>query len=288
MEWHAARASRLGGSEIAAVVGLSPWQSKFSLWHFKHGDLQPEGLSSPSLEWGHRLEPVVADKFADNHPEFSMVATGTWVSKQRGWQLANPDRMLFNPTTTEWLIYEGKTADKMDAHEWGDPGSDQVPVYYRCQALWYLDTFQLPAAHFGVLIGGNDYREYILPYHRDEAMFLRDAGAEFMRTVTDGERPVIDDSASTYHTVKELNPALDGDEVPVDEDDALTYVQACTNHKISEAAKRHASAVLIDQMGSATYATLNGQKIAMRVSVKGGTPFLRPAPKPAKPKEIAA
>ena len=36
-DWHAARANGIGGSEIAAVLGLSPYESRFSLWHRKKG-----------------------------------------------------------------------------------------------------------------------------------------------------------------------------------------------------------------------------------------------------------
>ena len=40
-EWLAARADGLGGSEVAAVLGLSPFESRFSLWHRKAGRVGP-------------------------------------------------------------------------------------------------------------------------------------------------------------------------------------------------------------------------------------------------------
>ena len=50
-EWVAQRATALGGSEIAAVLGLSPFESKFALWHRKQGIAQPTE-DSPVMEWG--------------------------------------------------------------------------------------------------------------------------------------------------------------------------------------------------------------------------------------------
>ena len=69
-EWTEARRTRLGGSEIAAVLGLSPWTSPFTLWHVKAGSVEPEP-GNRWTEWGHRLEPVVAAKFLDEHPEMT-------------------------------------------------------------------------------------------------------------------------------------------------------------------------------------------------------------------------
>src|SRR5205823_13949319 len=57
-EWHAARARGLGGSEIAAVLGLSPWESKFSLWHRKMGLASPV-VETDEMYWGKLHEPTI-------------------------------------------------------------------------------------------------------------------------------------------------------------------------------------------------------------------------------------
>src|SRR5690349_8562125 len=67
-EWHALRAGGIGGSEIAAVVGLSKWTSAFELWHRKRGAIGQQAQNE-AMEWGSRLEPVIAAKFAEEHPE---------------------------------------------------------------------------------------------------------------------------------------------------------------------------------------------------------------------------
>ncbi|MGH3923507.1 MAG: YqaJ viral recombinase family protein, partial [Pseudonocardiaceae bacterium] len=80
-EWHTAREDGLGGSEIAAVMGLSPWESRFSLWHRKAGRLDPV-QESPEMEWGKRLEDVIAIKFGECHPELDVVRTGLWRNRE--------------------------------------------------------------------------------------------------------------------------------------------------------------------------------------------------------------
>jgi len=66
-EWHAARAHGVGGSEVAAIVGCSPFESRFSLWHRKAALVGPVD-ETPEMEWGRRLEPAIAAKFMDEHP----------------------------------------------------------------------------------------------------------------------------------------------------------------------------------------------------------------------------
>jgi phage RecT family recombinase len=142
-EWHATRTLGLGGSEIAAVLGLSKYESAFSLWHRKAGGIIPES-DNPAMEWGRRLEGVVAAKFAENHPDLALVNTpGTYRNRERTWQIANPDGVLFDDDRPFPLapvaIYEGKTA-RYD-YEWGTPGTDEIPVPYLVQVRWYMDVF---------------------------------------------------------------------------------------------------------------------------------------------------
>ena len=72
-EWHAARAAGIGGSEVAPILGLSPFESRFSLWHRKAGRIAPVDVS-PEMEWGTRLEPAIAQKFRETHPELAFEA----------------------------------------------------------------------------------------------------------------------------------------------------------------------------------------------------------------------
>ena len=65
-QWQAARARGIGGSEIAAVLGLSPWESRFSLWHRKMGLAAPVAQNDV-MYWGNRLEGVIRDEFNLRH-----------------------------------------------------------------------------------------------------------------------------------------------------------------------------------------------------------------------------
>ena len=60
----------LTASKIPAVMGTSPWSSRFTLWHEMAGTFTPEPINPAVLERGHILEPAVAAWFQAQHPEW--------------------------------------------------------------------------------------------------------------------------------------------------------------------------------------------------------------------------
>jgi hypothetical protein len=82
--WHAARARGLGGSEIAPVLGLSPWESRFSLWHRKTGLANPV-VENDVMYWGKLLERTVREEFNRRHmlDDGFMAARGRHMAAQR-------------------------------------------------------------------------------------------------------------------------------------------------------------------------------------------------------------
>lgn len=283
-EWLSARASGLGGSEIAAVLGLSPWESRFSLWHKKKGLAAPEP-DNDAMRRGRLLESVVAEWFAAEHPEYRVRRTGTWASRVRPWQVATPDRLL--SAVAGRALLEIKTAT--DTAEWGEPGTDEVPVYYRAQVMWQLDTLGLRRAHVAVLTSGLNFREYVVDWNLAEAEVLRTAGREFLDTVERDERPDIDEHGATYRVVRELHPDIDDVEVEIEPALAERYRRAVAEHKVAEAAKQQATAEVLDALGSGRRAVVAGESIAIRVPGRGDAPpSLRPSPIRSTPQKVSA
>lgn len=300
-EWHAARAHGIGGSEIAAVLGLSPFESRFSLWHRKKGLAAPV-VQNDVMYWGNRLEAVVRDEFNLRHAGDLRPArtVGTWRHRNRPWQIANPDGLILPaaepcgcefhrepvccdlndcgpccedcPTCPtlhrgEGELYEGKTAFNDDG--WGEPGTDEIPVYYRTQCLWYLDVFGLRRCHVAVLISGSDYREYLVERSPDEVQIMLDAAREFLDTLERGERPDIDEHDATYQIVREMHPEIDDVKVDIPGHIAIPYLDALDAHKAAAAEKQRTAAMLADFMGTARRAYFDGEQIAMRVAGRG-------------------
>lgn len=264
-EWHAARYHGIGGSEIAPILGLSPFESRFSLWHRKAQRINPID-ETPEMEWGKRLEAAILQKYRDEHPNQTFDQQGyTFTHPDRPWQIANPD--LYGDE-----LVEAKCSRFGDG--WGEPGTDEVPIYYRQQVLWYMDTLDRDRATIAVLVGGCDYREYHVAYDPTEAAQLRAAAVDFLDTLEHGIRPDIDEHTATYQAIKELHPDIDGTDVDIDDDLAIAWCKARAHLKDAEAAEQYAKNLLADAMGTARRAMWAGRSIATRQARGTGLPYL--------------
>lgn len=269
-EWHALRATGIGGSDIAAILGLSPWDSAFSLWHRKSGAVDSKA-SNPEMSWGHRHEDTIARWYKDTHPGVRVARTGTWRNRERPWQIANPDRLLSGRRALEIKTDRYATG-------WGEPGTDEVPVNYRAQLLWQLDTLGWETGHIAVLIGLSDAREYTVRWNADEVRVMRDAAEAFWVSLRDGTRPPLDGHDATLRVMRELHPDVDDTEVEIPAALAERYLAACRAEKDAATYKREVVCEVLDRMGTSYRAVCEGRRIAIRLPGRNGAPAsLRPA-----------
>jgi putative phage-type endonuclease len=162
-EWLVYRRNGIGGSDVAAICGISKWRTPIHVFLEKLGEA-PEEQASEAAEWGTRLEPLIADKFASNHPEWAITEKKVIYSHtQHEWALGNLDRMIICPNRGRGIL-EIKTASEFLRHEW-DNGN--IPDYYYLQLQWYMLVTGLEWGYFATLIGGNKYREFEV-YRDDE------------------------------------------------------------------------------------------------------------------------
>src|SRR5260221_100837 len=94
-EWLAARRLGVTASEIAVILGISPFDSPFNLYYKKTGQIS-EDFDNNAMSLGRHLEPWIADRWADEHPDWHIEMAGLFASVDRPWQLATPDRLLFD------------------------------------------------------------------------------------------------------------------------------------------------------------------------------------------------
>lgn len=268
-EWHDQRRRSVGGSEVAAILGIGKWESRFSLWHRKAGTLGPQE-DNPLMEWGRRLEPVVLAKFAETHPQLAVNQGGTFTHPDRPWQIASPDAVIGD---IEGIV-EVKTAHDDYDQLWGEPGTDEIPVYYRTQTLWYLDVLEIPYADVAVLISGSDYREYRVHYDADEALTLRNAAREFLDSIETGERPGIDEHQATYQAIRHLHPEIEPVDVELPAELVRGYCTARTSLDDAKGEAARWTSIIADYMGTAQYAKFAGLTIARRQAKGSGAPFI--------------
>jgi predicted phage-related endonuclease len=93
----------------------------------------------------------------------------------------------------EWdSVLEVKCSTQYMANEWGEYGSDYIPMAYLVQVAHYCAVINAPSAYIAVLIGGHDYRQY--KYVRDLELekTIINSGSAFWESVqTDSPPPPI-------------------------------------------------------------------------------------------------
>lgn len=134
-EWLTRRKEGIGGSDVAAILGISPWKTPLDVYLDKIGEA-PETPVTESMLLGTALEQFVADRFTEQ--------TGRQTSRfntllKRGHSIGNVDRLIVpegqrlgsNGTkiATDELL-ECKTSSV----EW----TDGVPAYYLSQVQHYM------------------------------------------------------------------------------------------------------------------------------------------------------
>ncbi|MBT8161044.1 MULTISPECIES: lambda-exonuclease family protein [Arthrobacter] len=281
-EWHAQRGEVIGSSDIASILGLSHFKSAYTLWHEKAGLIEPKTPDERwqnKLDYGHFMEPFVASKFMQKNPEYSLQETGSWRSTLHPWQGCNPDRLVHLVDTpsevpTAHSVVELKTFPSLA--DWADGPS----AGYIAQLKWQLDVFGFPmgwVAGYANLSG--DYVQYPFELDPFEADAVRAKARAFADSITEGVAPDIDGSDSTYQTLRRLNPSIPDPkaEAVIPDEIAEQYLEAANNAKVSESELLKAKGHLLAFMGTAKFAVYDGKKIASRVAIKDGVPYLKEA-----------
>lgn len=174
-QWLEHRKHGLGGSDAGAVMGVNPFRSPLEVWLEKTGQSDVEELETPAMEWGTRLEPVIVEKFTEEHPEFMVeLPSCSFVSDRWEWMFASLDGIIHERGGGEGVL-EVKTAGAHASVGW----DDGVPVSYIAQVTHYLAVTGWSFAYVVVLIGGRDYREYRIDRDDAEVEMLVEREREF-------------------------------------------------------------------------------------------------------------
>lgn len=181
------RKGYIGASEAAAACGLSPWKTPYELWSDKTSALVIE-QQSMRMEWGSRLEAVVMLKYLEDLPSDAGTLEAPCpfqVSPDYPWMGCTPDGLLPD------RVVEIKTAGLGQSREWGEPGTDAVPLHYLLQVTHQMICTGRKKADIPVLIGGNDYRVYNVDLDEELAQLLITRERDFWKHVEEKTPPEV-------------------------------------------------------------------------------------------------
>ncbi|MCV7230714.1 YqaJ viral recombinase family protein [Mycolicibacterium komossense] len=275
-------------SKVGAILGLSRWESPFSLWNRMKGLVPPEEPKD-AFDLGHDVEDFAAKRWRRRQTERWLLSPGEVQF------IVDPEHFGFPAMVTldrravrgqSRRVVEFKMArDQNDADKWGDDGSGNLPPDYFAQVLTAMlfTGWTDKAGHLlcvGPRIG--DERLYQVEYDADaraEASFLINECRRFHESLSNDDPPPLDKSPATYDCIKALHPDIDGTTVDIDPDEALDYAEARVAFAAADDELNLQRNRLLKRMEQAQYANLGdpkhgGIQVARRQpGSKGGVSF---------------
>jgi putative phage-type endonuclease len=163
------RTSFLGGSDIGAILGVSKYRSAMDVWLEKTGK-KVDHKDSFALRFGSFAESFIADEYALLTGEHVVEYPEGLIHPKYSFCVGHIDRFVLEKKELPLFHSDGglnakkllecKTANHYTQSDWGEPGTDAIPLPYLCQCLWYLGITNLPEIDVAVLLGGSDLRIY--------------------------------------------------------------------------------------------------------------------------------
>lgn len=167
-EWLSVRTKGIGGSDIGAICGVSPFTSARQIYFNKTGQyqeaLKPGAAAQERMKWGHLLEPIVAAEYASRTGQKLIELDATLAHKDHPWMRANVDRLIVDDEGVPYGILECKTTSEYNNEEWEN---GELLLSYIYQLNWYMHILDLKYGAFACLVGGNKFYHYEV-YRNDE------------------------------------------------------------------------------------------------------------------------
>ena len=204
-EWLDLRKSGIGGSDASAILGLSPWKSPMDIWLDKKGLLEeaPDPKRDAMREFGLEAEPFIARKYEEQTGRKlrkilhsivrGKILHGIVRDSQCDFLLGSPDRLVVG----EPIGVELKT-ENIFQDNFGEPGTDQVPMHYLVQCAWYMMLTAYPEWHIALLRGDRQVAIYVIKRDLELEQTIRERCISWWNTHIIGDIPPDIDGSNAW------------------------------------------------------------------------------------------
>lgn len=261
-EWLEIRKKSIGGSEIAAVIGMNRWKTPFAVWAEKTGRVDSSVQQSESMYWGTVMEAILREEFSKRTGYAVKEAHYIFASIDNPFLTANIDGYV-DLGNGEYAVLEIKTAGNYAESDW----NDGCPIEYFCQVQHYLYITGMKKAFIAVLIGGNQFK--YLEINRDEGTIqtIICCAKQFWNLVQTDTPPAVNDKdnallATLYPTSKAVTVKMPDNYKAVLQD----YTEAKAAMEVAKKKKETAEAKIKEFMAEADTAVIDGYKISWKTA----------------------
>lgn len=262
--WLAARDKGIGASEVGAILGLSPYETAFSLW-LKKTNQVPREPENEAMLMGHLLEDVVAKRWEMETGEKVIKASAAdiiYVHPEHDFLRATPDRIVRG---RKKLLECKTTVVSIDENE--------LPKHWLAQVVYQMYVTGIHDADLAWLVQGRYFGYAHIPYDEEFANFIVQKVTEFWNdSVIGGKEPECITVAD--FTLKGSDP---GTTIEADEE-AFAQVMSLRTMKQSIAEREEHANNMADQiklyMGEVESLTYEGKVLATWKTGSRGRTFL--------------
>ena len=261
-EWLRYRKCGIGGSDVAAILGISKWNSAISLWLDKTNQTNEPVEENEAMQWGTIMEPIIRKHFAEVTGKTVVEVKAMLQHPKHPFMLADVDGLTTDDEGNP-AILEIKTASEYKRSEW----ENDIPAYYQTQVQHYLCVTGVQKAYVAVLIGGNSFKVYEVDSDAEIQSMLIAVEKDFWNKVQNMIRPEMDGSDAAKNLLDSLYHGGISEEI-VMPDEAIEYVdayiEACAEEDNAKAKKQEASNHIKEIMGDYDKASCLGHSISWK------------------------
>ena len=138
-EWMESRVRAIGGSEVAAIIGLDPYKTPYQIWLEKVSGISNH-VENEYTRSGNKLEKVVVEYFME----------------ETGFTVSNWDESIFHSVTHPIYPYMKGSRDREYYNKDGklcileckttqrEIDVENLPMTWFCQLQWYMGLYDVP------------------------------------------------------------------------------------------------------------------------------------------------
>lgn len=194
--WHARRKTGIGGSESAAVLGVSKWRTAYQVWLDKTGQAEPTEPNE-AMRTGTILEKSIREMYS-NETGRTVYDPGFKVDEDYPFIVGDVDG----------LCDDRVVEIKNSGYEW-----DEIPVDYYFQVQHYMRLHKKDIADIAVLFHGQVFRIFTVKRQEDLWKDIIPIYTEFWNCVTSITPPELtnlEDVNTAYRQSQDTSITLSG------------------------------------------------------------------------------
>lgn len=169
-----ARRETIGASDIPAILGISKYKTARELYAEKNSTEPAEASEDKEdSSWGRILEPIIVGSWGIKYGvDVQRWITGPVHNTDASWATCTPDgwvRAVSSAESLDGKMHAGfgvEAKNRRFEHGWGPSGTEEIPPDVEAQVRWSMFVTGAEQWGVGVLIGGNNFRHYIIKRDR--------------------------------------------------------------------------------------------------------------------------